>query len=288
MEIISTFSALSFGEKRRKLSKGGSFALCDNTNSKLPDLADEKKPFSLPSNLPFRLATSLLRLCGPESGFSFSRPESCPVFGCIARPSLSLTEYAKRLDQLVKCSGEIFVVAAILIHRMYASVPELFCELSTHRILGTALVIACKFCEDNPESNSFYAGCLGTNAHDLNQMERHFLQHIQYRVFVSAAQFEQTGSQLAAIGTRSKYHASRNKTAASAPFTNTPNNTSNNNNTTVTSTNNNNCNNNTNITNNKIEEIKKKLHTPQQSNTPAQSQQQQHARQLKRKFKEDN
>eukprot|EP00301_Raphidiophrys_heterophryoidea_P011570 c17710_g1_i1.p1 GENE.c17710_g1_i1~~c17710_g1_i1.p1 ORF type:complete len:265 (+),score=54.78 c17710_g1_i1:134-928(+) len=212
MEIISTFSAMSFGEKRRRTTRGGSFVKAENFPKSF--IHEKDKPFTLPSNIPVRLASFLLKLCGPESGFAFSRPESCPVFGCIARPSLSLTDYAKRLNQLMKCSPETLIVAAVLIQRMYKSSPEIFCELSTHRILGTALVIACKFCEDTPVANSFHASCLGISVQDLNLMEINFLQNIQFCAFVSTHQFEQTGLQLAAIGMR-KYRAPRTNTSTS-------------------------------------------------------------------------
>jgi hypothetical protein len=267
MEIISTFSALSFGEKRRKISKSGSFVTSDPNHHKVQD-ADEKKTLVLPSNIPFRVATLLLKLCGPESGFAFSRPETCPVFGCIARPSLTLIEYAKRLDQLMRCTSDVFVVAAILIERLYACSPELFCELSTHRILGTAAVIACKFCEDDPGKNSFYASCLGTNVQDLNQMERHFLQHIQYRAFVTSAQFEKAALRLTTLGARPKYHFSRSKTNNNTTSTNLIVSTS-------STTSNNNI--------NPDENTKNASHTPS-TTTNSQTQ----PRQQKRKFKEDN
>eukprot|EP00301_Raphidiophrys_heterophryoidea_P026192 c8982_g1_i1.p1 GENE.c8982_g1_i1~~c8982_g1_i1.p1 ORF type:complete len:271 (-),score=30.99 c8982_g1_i1:161-886(-) len=168
----------------------------------------------LPSKLTFRIAKFIMRLCRSNSNFSLSEP--CAVFGCVSRPSLALSCYAKRLEQLMCCSSEHFVVSAILIQRLFLAAPEAFSDLSTHRILGTALVLACKFCEDRPETNTFYASCLGTDVKDLNLMERYFLHLIEFRVFVSLSQFQQAAAFLTTMFLRPQFHSNPASAAKSS------------------------------------------------------------------------
>jgi len=99
----------------------------------------------------------------------------------------------------MKCSASVFVLAGVLVHRLWEKRPEYFCDLSALKILATASVIAIKFLDDGFFNNAYYAQCAGVALEEMNLMESTFLSCIAFRVFVNPDQYKVAETRLANI-----------------------------------------------------------------------------------------
>eukprot|EP00301_Raphidiophrys_heterophryoidea_P009028 c1332_g1_i1.p1 GENE.c1332_g1_i1~~c1332_g1_i1.p1 ORF type:complete len:200 (-),score=37.36 c1332_g1_i1:317-916(-) len=121
------------------------------------------------------------------------------IFRCIENPPITVHEYAVRLGTYMKCGSSAFVLAAVLVHRLWEKFPTFFCELSSLKILATSCVIAIKFLEDGFFNNAYYSHCAGVTLTELNMMESTFLSCVGFRVFVNPDQFKVAEARLGNI-----------------------------------------------------------------------------------------
>ena len=97
-------------------------------------------------------------------------------------PRISLRDYLLRLQSLMACSPQCFVLACIYLDRISAKCP--IDELSIHRSLLLSLVVAAKFQDDNFCKNTHYAQVGGISVEELNELEQRFLQLLDYQLWV--------------------------------------------------------------------------------------------------------
>eukprot|EP00301_Raphidiophrys_heterophryoidea_P002480 c11156_g1_i1.p1 GENE.c11156_g1_i1~~c11156_g1_i1.p1 ORF type:complete len:192 (-),score=40.85 c11156_g1_i1:591-1166(-) len=117
-------------------------------------------------------------------------PKSPSVFECLTAPPISNFAYSLRLGEHMKCTESAFVIAGVLIRRIFDAQRSIFAELAVLKLYATALVIAVKYIDDAHFSNRYYAECAGVSLSDLNEMEGVFLQLIGYQVYLTTEIYE--------------------------------------------------------------------------------------------------
>lgn len=112
---------------------------------------------------------------------------SSSIFFSLQRPAISMRSYVHRLVKYLHVSSSVFVVALIYLDRVHAADEILaLTDLNVHRLITTALVVACKFLEDEVHRNSTVCriGGVPTTA-EMNLLESQFLRRINWDCSVS-------------------------------------------------------------------------------------------------------
>eukprot|EP00756_Hemistasia_phaeocysticola_P009453 Hpha_TRINITY_DN14890_c1_g1::TRINITY_DN14890_c1_g1_i2::g.169885::m.169885 len=131
-----------------------------------------------------------------------------PVAG--DKPTRSLRDYLRRLAKYMACSAGCFLYSLILIDRLVKYSGEradlwisnnfmLFKPFSMHRLFLTALVLAAKLNDDIYYINTYYARVGGVTQQELCLLEAHFLNMIEWDIYVSAEEYRRYESQLGCI-----------------------------------------------------------------------------------------
>jgi len=106
-------------------------------------------------------------------------------------PPLTITDYLKRIHKHFFCSDECFVMALVLIDRASKTHPSMtVCDLTVHRLLITAVMIAAKFHDDLYYSNGYYAKVGGLGVKEANLLESNFLKLLDWKVHVTKQEYE--------------------------------------------------------------------------------------------------
>jgi hypothetical protein len=112
-------------------------------------------------------------------------------FDGVKPPPIGLQQYILRLYHYIPCSSHCFVYAIIYVDRILRVNPHFkLSDLNVHRLFFTALVVASKFYDDEYYSNSWYGRVGGVNAPELNILEVSFLKLTQFKLAVSAEEYE--------------------------------------------------------------------------------------------------
>lgn len=116
---------------------------------------------------------------------TYSEPES--VFFSVSRPDIPTRDYIDRLVTYTQCSPSAFVVMLIYLDRVAISNSSLHVTpFNMHRLLVTALTLACKVLDDRCFSNVHYAKVGGIpSAREMNRLELQFLAYVKYRLHVT-------------------------------------------------------------------------------------------------------
>jgi hypothetical protein len=138
------------------------------------------------TNLLKALTTFLETLCSQSS---VQQDNTKSPFKCVSVPEISLETYTKHVYHWMDCCESVIIMSHVLIERLFAVAPSEFSELSSHRILSSAFVISVKAIEDKHQNNLFYSKCCGVSKLELNMMESSFLNFLNFKVFVSDAQY---------------------------------------------------------------------------------------------------
>lgn len=114
-------------------------------------------------------------------------------------PLVALHVYVRRLVTHAGCSPSAFVTALVLVDRLQSS-GLCLSELSVHRALAAALFVAVKLTDDRMHRARFYAVVAGLPCRqEILTLEHTLLSLLSFRVFVSADDYSNKLSQLAAI-----------------------------------------------------------------------------------------
>ncbi|CRH00480.1 cyclin, putative [Plasmodium relictum] len=106
-------------------------------------------------------------------------------------PEISIKNYVERIGKYIGCSNECFVLLMIYVDRIIKLHKDITLSLlCIHRIIITAAMIAAKFFDDLYYSNSFYAKVGGVTTKELNKLEAHFLNLLDYKLFVSSQEYD--------------------------------------------------------------------------------------------------
>lgn len=114
-----------------------------------------------------------------------SDPES--VFFSVSRPEIPTRDYIRRLVTYMQCSPAAFVVMLVYLDRIGRKTFRLqVTPFNMHRLLVTALTLACKTLDDRCFSNVHYAKVGGIPTfQEMNRLEVQFLKYLDYRLHVN-------------------------------------------------------------------------------------------------------
>lgn len=118
-----------------------------------------------------------------------AQPES--VFFSVTKPDISTEEYVYRLVHYTQCSPSAFVVMLIYLERIARANGRLrLTAYNLHRLLVTALMLACKVLDDRCFSTLHYAKVGGIpTAREMNRLEMQFLRYLDFRMNVAVETF---------------------------------------------------------------------------------------------------
>lgn len=113
-------------------------------------------------------------------------------------PDMPLQAYLDRCKKYFRCTPAAMVLSVVYIDRITSRDTQLLLHsLNVHRLFATALVLACKYLEDQVFSNKFYAQVAGVSVGELNQFELQFVSQLEFELNVSPEKFEEYLEQLA-------------------------------------------------------------------------------------------
>jgi len=100
-------------------------------------------------------------------------------------PPITLEAYIARLIQYAPCEKECFLAALLYMDRLSERTGFIFNSMNIHRSYLVSLLLAAKFFEDQPCDNGYFATVGGVSLQELNTMEVHFLNLVEFRVCVT-------------------------------------------------------------------------------------------------------
>ncbi|CAN8069556.1 unnamed protein product, partial [Agarophyton chilense] len=158
----------------------------------LPHLAD-----TLASILTHVCATAprcTLPNCSDPLAFFF-----CPT----KQTSFTMSYYCRRLLQFNHCSKSCVPLALIYLLRIEANQQLHINDFNVHRLVCTAFVLAAKWQDDVSYSNLHYATVAGVaSVHEMNILERHMLNLLDHRLFVTADRYQHMESYILQLALR--------------------------------------------------------------------------------------
>lgn len=100
-------------------------------------------------------------------------------------PKISIKRYLERISNFFACSEECYVLALVYIDRITnVKSGVTVCNLSAHRLLLVAMMLAAKVQDDLCYSSKHYAKVGGLSVEELNVMEIAFLKMLNWKTFV--------------------------------------------------------------------------------------------------------
>jgi hypothetical protein len=99
--------------------------------------------------------------------------------------TISVVHYLKRLHKYFCCSDECLVIALVYIDRINKAVPSMtVCNLTIHRLLVTAIMLATKYHDEIYTFNRYYAKVGGVSLRELNMLEVSMLKLLNWELWV--------------------------------------------------------------------------------------------------------
>jgi len=118
-------------------------------------------------------------------------------------PLISIKDYLKRIHHYFQCSDECIVLAFVYLDRLNKKDPAMVCELTKHRLLFLAMMLATKVHMDAWYADSYYAKVGGVPVKEVNALELEFLKMLDWRTFVCPEKYQQTLDISTSAGTSS-------------------------------------------------------------------------------------
>jgi hypothetical protein len=114
------------------------------------------------------------------------------IFFSLQRPAVDMRYYVARLVRYMHVSKSVFVVALIYLDRVHAADEILaLTDFNVHRLITTAVSVACKFLEDEVHRNSTVCRIGGVpSLAEMNLLESQFLRRIDWDCSVSMRSYE--------------------------------------------------------------------------------------------------
>ena len=105
-------------------------------------------------------------------------------------PKITLSQYFARIRRYCQTPSPILIVSLIYLYRVIASCGKSFVNKNTiHRLVMLSVVVACKFCDDFLQTNSFYARVGGVPLNELNALEVEFLALLDFDLNVGEPEY---------------------------------------------------------------------------------------------------
>lgn len=106
-------------------------------------------------------------------------------------PPIGIQQYIQRMRKYFLCSDECFVLALVYINRVGKNNPSMVvCDVSVHRLLHTAVMMAAKFQDDLYYSNAHYAKAGGMCLQEVNLLEKTMLTALRWTLYVSPEEYQ--------------------------------------------------------------------------------------------------
>lgn len=119
------------------------------------------------------------------------KPHKVARFHSAHKPPLEISDYLKRVHKYFFCSDECFVIALVYIDRVSRTDPSMtVCDLTVHRLLFTAVMLAAKFHDDTYYSNAYYAKAGGLSLKEVNVLEACMLKQMQWKLQVHPSVYQ--------------------------------------------------------------------------------------------------
>mmetsp|Transcript_88880 Transcript_88880/g.248773 ORF Transcript_88880/g.248773 Transcript_88880/m.248773 type:complete len:282 (+) Transcript_88880:86-931(+) len=113
------------------------------------------------------------------------------VFHCANVPRISIKDYLARIATYYYCSDACLVLSMIYVDRLLQMHDGfVVSSLNIHRLMAVSVMVAAKFHDELFYSNGYYAKVAGVHLAELNRMEVKFMVMLQWRLYVSPAQYE--------------------------------------------------------------------------------------------------
>lgn len=111
-------------------------------------------------------------------------------FHAVRVPGVSIRDYVCRIRSLFGCSGSCFPVALVFVDRLIKSHPGIIVsQLSSHRLLLIAIMLAAKVHDDTFYSNAYYAKVGGLTKKEMNMLEARFCTLLKWKLYVDPHEF---------------------------------------------------------------------------------------------------
>lgn len=133
---------------------------------------------------------AVLALWVQESSSS-ARPQKVARFHSSRAPPISIQDYIKRLRKFFQCSDECFVLALVYIDKVGKNNDAMMvCDVTVHRLLIIAVMLAAKFHDDKYYGNAYYAKVGGLCLREANLLEAVMLKALDWKLHVTAEQYQ--------------------------------------------------------------------------------------------------
>lgn len=145
------------------------------------------------------------------------KPFSPTVFDgpCSRPPSISLKDFACRIERYSGCTPATIVSALVYLDRLLVTHPFLrLTETNAHRIIWTCIVVAIKHFEDNFFTNAHYSKVGGVTLPEMNKLELTLLLSLSFELFITPTQFKQYSDALNSSREYCRMYAAQQKNAA--------------------------------------------------------------------------
>jgi len=111
-------------------------------------------------------------------------------FHTVRAPSISISDYLQRIHKYFMCSDECFVMALVYMDRASKGNTSMtVCDLTVHRLLIIAVMIAVKFHDDLYYSNEYYAKVGGMSLKEANTLEVAWIKALNWNLVVSPEEY---------------------------------------------------------------------------------------------------
>ena len=119
-------------------------------------------------------------------------PDHERIFCSSYRQPFGLDFYLTRLIRYIQCSRAVYVTALIYLDRLQLGTDKfiLVTEKNIHRLLLTAIVLACKYLEDEQCASTFYARCGGVTMKEMNRLEIAMLKLLNWNLSVDVDTYQ--------------------------------------------------------------------------------------------------
>eukprot|EP00465_Bigelowiella_longifila_P008820 CAMPEP_0185273068 /NCGR_PEP_ID=MMETSP1359-20130426/48692_1 /TAXON_ID=552665 /ORGANISM="Bigelowiella longifila, Strain CCMP242" /LENGTH=224 /DNA_ID=CAMNT_0027865569 /DNA_START=125 /DNA_END=799 /DNA_ORIENTATION=- len=194
--LQENFSTPPKDRKQQSLTNSVSSQLIDSEDTKMNHAATqdkmEAKKICNSSNLPSEVLDVIHFLnCIEKRLEGCKSREEMTSFHSVCRPSICIGEYVRRIADFARCNPRVFILAIIYMDRIVRIDDTLeINNLTIHRLVISAVVVASKYLEDRYHSNATFARIGGTSGEELNLLELEFVFRLKFELHVSMSCFE--------------------------------------------------------------------------------------------------
>jgi len=130
--------------------------------------------------------------------------EKLTRFHSKVEPGIGAELYLLRLAKYFQCNESCHVLALIYIDRVVKANPGeiVLNNLTIHRLLAVATVVATKFLDDSFYKNSYYARVCGLTLRELNNLEVYFVGLLNWKMMIPVNEYFEYVSMIKSVNLR--------------------------------------------------------------------------------------